>query len=101
MAGMLDGIRVIEYAASWRRRWRRCTLRSSAPTVIRVDPISGNSDIARWPLTKDGHSLYWASLNKGKRSIEIDIRSAGGRELLRDLIVAPGAGRGIFLTNMR
>jgi len=34
--------------------------------VIRIDPIGGGVDFARWPVTRNGASLYWAGLNKAK-----------------------------------
>ena len=48
--------------------------------VIRLDPLGGGIDARRWPV-KDGHSLYWAGLNQGKRSVTLDLRSEAGREL--------------------
>ncbi len=68
--------------------------------VIRFDDIKGGLDSDRWPITKDGRSIYWAGLNKGKRSIAVDLRNPKGRELLTALITAPGEGAGIFTTNM-
>ena len=68
--------------------------------VIRFDDIKGGLDSDRWPVTKDGRSIYWAGLNKGKRSIAVDLRNPRGRELLSALIAAPGEGGGIFTTNM-
>ncbi|MGH4000599.1 MAG: CoA transferase, partial [Pseudonocardiaceae bacterium] len=56
-------------------------------------------DATRWPVTADGKSLFWAGLNKGKRSIAVDLRSVRGKELLTDLITAPGDESGLFLTN--
>ncbi|HVM35666.1 MAG TPA: CoA transferase, partial [Actinomycetota bacterium] len=67
--------------------------------VIRFDGIGGGLDYTRWPVTKDGRSLFWAGLNKGKRSICVDLRSPRGRELLTDLVTAPGPESGMFLTN--
>lgn len=67
--------------------------------VIRFDQIGGGIDHERWPVTADGASIYWASLNKGKRSIAIDLRSDQGQALVADLIAAPGEGAGIFLSN--
>ena len=67
--------------------------------VIRFDPIGGGLDHQRWPLTQDGVSLYWAGLNKGKKSIQVDFRSGEGQELLQALITAPGEDAGYFLTN--
>lgn len=76
------------------------TLAQMGADVIRFDPIGGGLDFGRWPLTTDGaHSLFWTGLNKGKRSIAVDFRSARGQELLTRLICAPGADAGIFSTN--
>ena len=76
------------------------TLAQLGADVIRFDDIRGGLDSDRWPVTRDGSSIYWAGLNKGKRSIAVDLRSPKGRELLTALITAPGEGAGIFSTNM-
>jgi 2-methylfumaryl-CoA isomerase len=76
------------------------TLAQLGADVIRFDDISGALDGERWPVTKDGTSLYWTSLNKGKRSIAVDVRSPAGQELLRNLITAPGPDAGMFITNL-
>src|SRR5690606_12596242 len=70
--------------------------------VIRIDPIDGNIDYRRWPLAPGGDSLYWASLNKGKRSIAIDLHRPEGQEIASALITAgsPGDCAGILLTNL-
>jgi 2-methylfumaryl-CoA isomerase len=67
--------------------------------VIRFDTIGGGPDFRRWPKDENGHSLYWEGLNKGKKSVAIDLRQPEGRELAVALVTAPGPGRGIFLTN--
>ena len=67
--------------------------------VIRFDPIGGGLDHQRWPLTQNGVSLYWAGLNKGKKSIQVDLRSGEGQKLLQALVTAPGDDAGYFLTN--
>jgi 2-methylfumaryl-CoA isomerase len=76
------------------------TLAQLGADVIRFDDINGGLDSDRWPVTKNGRSIYWAGLNKGKRSIAVDLRNPRGRELLTALITAPGEGAGIFTTNM-
>ena len=68
--------------------------------VIRIDPIGGGIDHGRWPVSDDGQSLYWARLNKHKRSIAIDTRQPEGRELAASLVAAPGSDAGVFLTNL-
>jgi len=68
--------------------------------VIRVDPPGGGSDANRWPLAPTGKSLFWANLNKGKRSLAIDYRAPEGRELLLALVTADGPTGGVLLDNM-
>ncbi len=68
--------------------------------VIRIDPLGGGIDFARWPVTRDGASLYWAGLNKAKRSLALALDKPEGREIARAIITAPGPGAGIFLTNL-
>ena len=54
------------------------TLAQLGADVIRFDPIGGGLDHTRWPVTADGESMFWAGLNKGKRSIRVDLRSPRG-----------------------
>jgi len=97
--GILNGIRVIEGSAFVAAPTAGMTLAQLGADVIRFDAPGGGLDCKRWPLTSDGDSLFWSGLQKGKRSIEVDLRSEDGRETLTQLITAPGEGNGIFLTN--
>jgi 2-methylfumaryl-CoA isomerase len=97
--GILDGLRVIEGSAFVAAPLGGMTLAQLGAEVIRFDQIGGGLDYHRWPVTERGESLFWAGLNKGKRSIQIDLRSDRGRELATELIAAPGPDAGLFLTN--
>ncbi len=99
MAGILEGVRVIEGSAFVAAPLGGMTMAQLGADVIRFDPLGGGLDRGRWPVTDDGKSLFWAGLNKGKRSIQIDLRSDAGRELVSALITAPGPDAGLFLTN--
>ena len=100
MDGILKGLRVVEGSAFVAAPLGGMTLAQLGADVIRFDPIGGGLDYRRWPLTLDGrHSLFWAGLNKGKRSIAIDLRLPRGQELLTRLICAPGEHAGLFSTN--
>ena len=97
--GILDGMRVVEGSAFVAAPLGGMTLAQMGADVIRFDPLAGGLDYTRWPITEDGTSLFWAGLNKGKRSFAADLRSPAGRELLTELICAPGEDAGLFLTN--
>lgn len=100
MNGILSGLRIVEAAAFVAAPMAGVTLAQMGADVIRIDPIGGGLDYHRWPVTADGTSLYWSGLNKGKRSIAINLGSVEGRELASLLISAPGADAGIFVTNL-
>jgi len=96
---ILEGMRVIEGSAFVAAPLGGMTLAQMGADVIRFDPIGGGLDRARWPVTTEGRSLFWAGLNKGKRSMQVDLRSPEGRELVAALVTAPGPDAGLFLTN--
>ena len=77
------------------------TLAQMGADVIRFDPLGGGLDYRRWPVTPRNESIYWAGMNKGKRSLAVNLREAEGRELVAALITAPGPEAGIFLTNLQ
>ncbi len=99
MYQLLDGLRVIEGSAFVAAPSGGMTLAQLGAEVIRFDTIGGGIDYKRWPLSESGDSIYWASLNKGKKSVAIDLRSEEGRELLTAMIAKPGPEGGIFLSN--
>ncbi|MGI8945248.1 MAG: CoA transferase, partial [Thermoleophilaceae bacterium] len=97
--GILEGMRVVEGSAFVAAPLGGMTLAQLGADVIRFDAIGGGLDRTRWPVTDKGTSLFWAGLNKGKRSIQVDLRSPRGQELLAEVIGAPGPDAGLFLTN--
>lgn len=99
-SGPLSSLQIVEGASFVAGPSGGMALAQLGADVIRVDPPKGGSDYQRWPVDPQGASLYWASLNKGKRSVTIDYRTPEGHELFAGLVTAAGAGRGIFLDNM-
>ena len=99
MQGLLSGMRIIEGSAFVAAPSGAMTLAQLGADVIRFDQIGGGLDHERWPLAADGTSLYWTGLNKGKRSIAVDLRNREAQEILAALLCAPGSDAGIFLTN--
>ena len=95
----LDGLTVLEVSSFVAAPLGGLTLAQLGADVIRIDPVGGAADVGRWPLAPSGTSLYWAGLNKGKRSVTLNFRDAAGRRLLADLLAASGPGGGIVLTN--
>jgi 2-methylfumaryl-CoA isomerase len=92
----LAGVRVVEISSFVAVPLAGMTLASLGAEVVRIDPVGGAADYHRWPVTESGESIYWAGLNKGKRSMAVDMGSPEGRELVQRLITAAG----VLITNV-
>lgn len=93
-------VRIVEVSAFVAAPLAGMTLAGLGCEVVRVDPPGGGLDFARWPVTASGDSLFWAGLNRGKRSVVIDFRREEGRELVSSMVAAGGEEGGVFLTNL-
>lgn len=94
-AAPLAGVRVVEVSSFVAAPLCGMTLAQLGADVVRIDPIGGAADYRRWPLTEDGESVYWAGLNKGKRSFAANFRDPQAQRLIRDLIIDAG----VLVTN--
>ena len=90
-AAPLTGVRIVEISSFVAVPLAGMTLAQLGADVVRIDPIGGAADYHRWPLTAAGDSIYWAGLNRGKRSMAVDMRSTQGQHLVRRLISDAGA----------
>jgi len=96
----LSDLRIVEGSAFVAAPLGGLTLAQLGADVIRFDHLGGGLDSHRWPITNENQSLFWIGLNRGKSSIQVDLKAAKGREIISDLITAPGRDAGIFLTNL-
>jgi 2-methylfumaryl-CoA isomerase len=105
MNRLLADLRIVELSAFVAAPLGGMTMAQFGAEVIRIDPIGGGIDFNRWPVTEDGASLYWAGMNKAKRSVALALDKPEGRELAQAIATAPGpsgnpGGAGIVLTNL-
>src|ERR1700761_2988507 len=99
MYDLLKGLRVVEGSAFVAAPTCGLYLAQMGAEVIRFDSIGGGPDYRRWPLAGNGASLYWEGLNKGKKSVALNLSSPQGREIAQALATAPGKDAGLFVTN--
>lgn len=97
MSGPLAGVRVIEVAHMLMGPYCGLLLADLGAEVIKVEPAQG--DIARSvsPHWIGPHNAYFASLNRNKKSVVLDLASEGGREALGKLVSDARA----LVTNLR
>ena len=54
--------------------------------VVKIEDPKGGDPVRGQGETSNGYSLYFATFNRNKRSITLDLRSEQGKEILRDLV---------------
>ncbi|MFB9798990.1 CoA transferase, partial [Streptomonospora salina] len=90
----LEGLVVVESTRRLQGPLAGHVLRLLGADVVRIEPPGG--DPLRWmPPTVGACSARFLALNRGKRVVEIDIKSAAGRRGVREL----AAGADVFLHN--
>jgi 2-methylfumaryl-CoA isomerase len=100
MNRLLADLRIVELSAFVAAPLGGMTMAQMGAEVIRIDPIGGGIDFNRWPVAPNGSSLYWAGMNKAKRSVALALDKPEGRALAQAIATAPGSGAGIVLTNL-
>jgi crotonobetainyl-CoA:carnitine CoA-transferase CaiB-like acyl-CoA transferase len=82
----LAGYRVIELGQLLAGPFAGCMLGYFGAEVIKIESPHGGDPIRNWREMRDGTSLWWRSLARNKKSVTIDLKSAQGAELVRQLI---------------
>ena len=81
----LDGVRVIEVCNVAAGPYCGMLLADMGADVIKVEHPDGGDTLRSWPPINDGYSENFASLNRNKRSVTLDLKQPRDVELLRQL----------------
>ncbi|MDP1876493.1 MAG: CoA transferase [Actinomycetota bacterium] len=87
MTGTLDGVLVADFSRVLAGPYATMLLADLGATVIKVErPVVGD-DTRAWgpPFAPDGQSTYFQSVNRGKKSIDLDLGAPGDREVAEAL----------------
>ena len=82
----LAGVKVIEFCAVAAGPFCGMLLADMGAEVIKVEPPAGDT-LRQWPPIKNGFSENFASLNRNKLSVQLDLKQADDAELARQLIL--------------
>ena len=97
MAGPLGGIRVVDLSTMISGPLATMILGDQGADVIKVE-TPGKGDLVRYlGNTKRGFSATFATSNRNKRSVALDLKSEAGREVLFKLV----ASADVFVQNFR
>ncbi|MBF9033270.1 CoA transferase [Rhodobacterales bacterium HKCCE2091] len=93
MPGPLSHVRVLDLSRIMAGPWAGQVLADLGADVIKVERAEAGDDTRKWgpPYLADtdgaetAESGYYLSVNRGKRSIELDLSSPEGQEIVREL----------------
>ena len=93
----LAGIKVIELCNVAAGPFCGMLLADMGADLIKVENPSGGDTLRSWPPITDGYSENFASLNRNKRSITLNLKLAEDADIFRELI----KNADVFLENNR
>ncbi|MBX3651009.1 MAG: CoA transferase [Burkholderiales bacterium] len=92
----LQGIRVVEFCQVLAGPFAGCLLADMGADVAKIESPEGDL-MRQWPPILDGYSQYFASVNRNKRSVALDLKTDAGRADARRLALSAD----ILLENFR
>ena len=84
--GALAGLRVVEMGQLIAGPFVGKTLGEFGADVIKIEPPGAGDPLRNWRLIQDGTSVWWQVQSRNKRSIALDLRSAEGQLIARQLV---------------
>ncbi|MDQ3934220.1 MAG: CoA transferase [Actinomycetota bacterium] len=83
---LLEGLRVVELSRLIAAPFCGLTLADLGADVVKVEPPGGDDTRTFPPVGPGGESAYFRALNRGKRSVGLDLGDAADRETARRLV---------------
>ena len=85
-AGPLQGIRVLDLTRVLAGPAASLALADLGAEIIKVEPPGSGDETRTFPPFRDGESHYYIAVNRGKKSIVVDLKSEAGVELIKELV---------------
>ncbi len=82
----LSGVRVVEFCSTAAGPFSTMLLSDMGAEVVKVEPPAGDG-LRQWPPLNEGYSENFASLNRNKRSVALDLKTPADLALARALVL--------------
>ena len=93
MAGCLDNVKVLDFSRVFAGPWAAQMLADLGADVVKVEHVKGGDDVRRMGVTHldpggapTGETSSFLAMNRGKRSVSLDLSTAGGKDVAQRLI---------------
>ena len=84
---LLSGVRVLDLTSSIAGPYGTMMLADLGADVVKVERAGLGDDSRGWgPPFLEGHALWYAAVNRNKRSVDLDLKSDEGRATLQGLV---------------
>lgn len=83
--GPLAGVRVIDFTRVLAGPAASLALADLGAEVFKIEPPGTGDETRTFPPTRDGESHYYLAVNRGKKSIVVDLKTEEGLALVKDL----------------
>jgi len=84
--GPLTGITVIDLTRVLAGPYCTMLLADMGAEVVKIEDPRGGDDVRGFPPLVDGWSSYFLGLNRNKKSVTLDLKTPGGRDVLTRLV---------------
>ncbi len=82
----LEGIRVVDLTRILSGPFCSMFLADMGADVIKIEDPDEGDPVRKQGAARNGYSLYFATFNRNKRSVTLDLRTDDGKAILRDLV---------------
>jgi crotonobetainyl-CoA:carnitine CoA-transferase CaiB-like acyl-CoA transferase len=97
MHGPLDGYRIVDATTMLSGPWATMILADQGADVIKIEPPGRGDHVRHLGNRRGGMSAMFLNINRNKRSVAIDLKTAGGVALLKRI----AATADVFVQNFR
>ena len=89
----LEGVRILAFEQFGAGPWATMQLADMGAEIVKIEDPESGGDVARYvpPYTSDRDSLYFQSFNRNKKSVTLDLRRPGSKDVLHRLVRASDA----------
>lgn len=82
----LEGIKVLDFSQIHGAAFATMLLADFGAEIIKVEKKDGGDILRSLAPKVDGYSVYHAYLNRGKKSIAVDLKTEEGKDIIKELV---------------
>ena len=83
---VLEGVKVIDFTQAYSGPFCTMQLADFGAEVIKIERRGIGDQSREWTPLENGHSGYYAAINRNKKGVSLDIASPEGRDVILELV---------------